>query len=169
MYPFWSPDGADIGFFADGQLKRVAIAGGPVQPICDAPRTFPSGSWNERNQILFSLGTASGFQLVAASGGSVTTVPANRFSDRPQWVSGTDRFIFIDREPANPKMRIGSVSGGTPSVLLDLDAASSGALLAPSNVRVFNRAGALYAQRFDPSRHALTGAAPARMDAPPLA
>ena len=32
-YPFWSPDGQSIGFFADGQLKRVAAAGGPPMVI----------------------------------------------------------------------------------------------------------------------------------------
>jgi len=28
-FPFWSPDGKSIGFFADQQLKRLDIAGGP--------------------------------------------------------------------------------------------------------------------------------------------
>ena len=27
-YPFWSPDNASIGFFAGGQLKRIARTGG---------------------------------------------------------------------------------------------------------------------------------------------
>jgi hypothetical protein len=35
-YPFWSPDGRNVAFFADGRLKRVAAEGGPVQVICDA-------------------------------------------------------------------------------------------------------------------------------------
>src|SRR5262249_17701318 len=32
-YPFWSPDGHSIGFFASGKLKRVDMGGGPPQPI----------------------------------------------------------------------------------------------------------------------------------------
>jgi WD40-like Beta Propeller Repeat len=36
-YPFWSPDNRFIGFFADGKLKRIDIAGGPAVTICDAP------------------------------------------------------------------------------------------------------------------------------------
>ncbi|HEV8202011.1 MAG TPA: protein kinase, partial [Candidatus Polarisedimenticolia bacterium] len=28
--PFWSPDSHNIGFYADGQLKRIAAAGGPA-------------------------------------------------------------------------------------------------------------------------------------------
>jgi serine/threonine protein kinase len=35
-YPFWSPDGKSIGFFAGTKLKKMAISGGPPQTICDA-------------------------------------------------------------------------------------------------------------------------------------
>jgi Tol biopolymer transport system component len=27
-YPFWSPDGQHLGFFADGKLKRIDLRGG---------------------------------------------------------------------------------------------------------------------------------------------
>lgn len=36
-FPFWSPDGKFIGFFADGKLKKVDVQGGQVQVLCDAP------------------------------------------------------------------------------------------------------------------------------------
>src|SRR6267154_2331688 len=36
-YPFWSPDGKALGFFADGKLKKVDIEKGQVQVITDAP------------------------------------------------------------------------------------------------------------------------------------
>ena len=36
-FPFWSPDSRFIGFFADGKLKKVPIAGGPPIELCDAP------------------------------------------------------------------------------------------------------------------------------------
>jgi eukaryotic-like serine/threonine-protein kinase len=35
-FPFWSPDGKSLGFFADGKLKKLNVAGGPVQTLCDA-------------------------------------------------------------------------------------------------------------------------------------
>jgi serine/threonine protein kinase len=31
---FWSPDGEFLGFFAQGKLKKIALAGGPPQNIC---------------------------------------------------------------------------------------------------------------------------------------
>ncbi len=34
-YPFWSPDGKYIGYFADGKLKRILAAGGPAKTLCE--------------------------------------------------------------------------------------------------------------------------------------
>src|SRR6266849_5952575 len=35
-FAFWSPDSRNLGFFAQGKLKRIAVAGGPPQALCDA-------------------------------------------------------------------------------------------------------------------------------------
>ena len=35
-YPFWSPDGREIGFFADGKLKRVSVDGSPIQSTAES-------------------------------------------------------------------------------------------------------------------------------------
>ena len=40
-YPFFSPDGEWIGFFADGKLKKIAVEGGAAVTLCDAP---PAGA-----------------------------------------------------------------------------------------------------------------------------
>jgi serine/threonine protein kinase len=37
-FPFWSPDAQSIGFFADGQLKRIDVAGGTAQVLARAQR-----------------------------------------------------------------------------------------------------------------------------------
>ncbi|HET7747441.1 MAG TPA: protein kinase, partial [Vicinamibacteria bacterium] len=41
----WSPDSRQIAFFQGGQLKKVDLAGGPTQTICDSP-TGADGSWS---------------------------------------------------------------------------------------------------------------------------
>ena len=56
-FPFWSPDSRFIGFFADGKLKKVPIAGGPPIVLCDAPGGR-GGSWSRDNVILFAPGVA---------------------------------------------------------------------------------------------------------------
>ena len=37
--PFWSPDGQNIGFFAGGTLKRIAVSGGP--PVTNRSQLTP--------------------------------------------------------------------------------------------------------------------------------
>ena len=46
--PFWSPDSRSLAFFAESKLKRIAIAGGPPQTICDVPAGPGSGSWGSK-------------------------------------------------------------------------------------------------------------------------
>src|SRR5262249_2859801 len=54
-YPFWSPDSAYVGFFADGKLKRADIAGGAPQPLANAP-AGRGGTWSRDGTILFCPG-----------------------------------------------------------------------------------------------------------------
>ena len=35
-YPFWSPDGAYVAFFANGKLQKMAVAGGTPQVLATA-------------------------------------------------------------------------------------------------------------------------------------
>ena len=69
FYPFWSPDGHYIAFFADGKLKKVAAAGGPVLTLCDAV-SGRGGSWSRDNVIIFSPNNSGvSIQSVPAMGG----------------------------------------------------------------------------------------------------
>ena len=49
-YPFFSPDGRWIGFFADGQLFRVAVAGGPPLAVCAAIPGL-GAAWGENGRV----------------------------------------------------------------------------------------------------------------------
>ena len=74
--PFFSPDGQWVGFFAQGKLERVALAGGDPLVLCDSP--YPYGaSWSEDGSILFAPDFASGLRRVPAAGGApaVLTTP----------------------------------------------------------------------------------------------
>ena len=72
-YPFWSPDGRSIGFFASGTLRRTEEAGGSVQVLCDAP-LVRGGTWNRDGTILIGGGSGGGIQRLADTGGAVTRV-----------------------------------------------------------------------------------------------
>ncbi len=72
--PFWSPDGGSLGFFADGQLKTVSLAGGSAHAVALAP--IPrGGSWNRDGMILFSAQPNLPPFLVPAAGGERMPVP----------------------------------------------------------------------------------------------
>ena len=76
--PFFSPDGRHIGFVADGSLKRVPVAGGPVVTICPVQQ-IQGGAWGEGDAIIYASGLGLGGSLfrVSASGGTPQLV----FSD----------------------------------------------------------------------------------------
>src|SRR5207237_9103678 len=44
QYPFFSPDGKWLGFFADNALKKVPADGGPATTLCPAGLRF-GASW----------------------------------------------------------------------------------------------------------------------------
>jgi len=70
-YPFWSPDGRALGFFADGKLKRVDLAGGIVRTLCEAAQGR-GGTWSQRGVIVFAPGATGPLSQVSAEGGAPT-------------------------------------------------------------------------------------------------
>ena len=54
-YPFWSPDGAYVGFFANGKLQKIAISGGTPQVLATA-LAGRGGSWGSKGVIIYSPG-----------------------------------------------------------------------------------------------------------------
>jgi serine/threonine protein kinase/Tol biopolymer transport system component len=86
-YPFWSPDGKFIGFFADGKLKKVGVSEGRVQVLCDAPNGR-GGAWNRDGVIVFTPGGLGGLFRVTSSGGSpveMTKPDPTRFESSHRW------------------------------------------------------------------------------------
>jgi Tol biopolymer transport system component len=78
---FWSPDGQFLGFFADGELRKLNLANGTIQRICALPGTAPfnlSGAdWSEDGTVLFALSTEDSphaIYSVSAAGGEPQAV-----------------------------------------------------------------------------------------------
>jgi Tol biopolymer transport system component len=82
-YPFWSPNGRWVGFFAEGKLKKIDITGGPPAEVTDGigPR---GGSWSTDDMIIFAL-TNGPILKVPASGG--TPVPVTRLDRQNEEVA----------------------------------------------------------------------------------
>ena len=71
-YPFFSPDGEEVAFIADGVLQRVPVAGGAAVPICDVPTIGRAGTWGSDDTIVFA--GDSGLLRVDAAGGTPTPI-----------------------------------------------------------------------------------------------
>jgi len=68
-FPFWSPDGRAIAFFADRQLKRLDLAAGSVQTLAPAVGGR-GGTWSSDGTIVFqpSPGPMTLVKITAAGG-----------------------------------------------------------------------------------------------------
>jgi serine/threonine-protein kinase len=76
--PFWSPDGAALGFFAGGELRVVDLRGGPRRALCPAPRPG-GGTWTRDGVIVYAPDFLSApLFRVAAAGGRCTELAPRR-------------------------------------------------------------------------------------------
>jgi hypothetical protein len=78
-HPFFSPDSQWLGFFADGQMKKVSVYGGAPVTLADAPHNRRA-TWDSQASIVFApSGRAGLFQVSANAGGatSITTTGAD--------------------------------------------------------------------------------------------
>jgi serine/threonine protein kinase len=165
-FPFWSPDGRYIGFFAGGKLKKIDPQGGPPAIICDAP-DGRGGSWNQQGDIVFTPTVNSPIYRVSASGGPIAQLTTqdpskNETTHRWPWFLPDGRhFIFLagstftPREAASNSILMGSLDSKETKLLFHTHyqaAYASGHLL-------FLLQSSLMAQPFDEKRFELTGEA----------
>src|SRR5262249_12239041 len=124
QYPFWSPDDRSLGFFADGKLKRIDVAGGSAQTLANANNA--GGTWGPDGIILF--GGDDGVYRLSVGSGTVgepvritrreTGQVAHRF---PQFLPDGRHFLFFGRSasPSNPDGTfVGSLDGSPPKRVL---------------------------------------------------
>jgi serine/threonine protein kinase len=100
-YPFWSPDDAYVGFFADGKLKKVALSGGAPQVLATAT-SARGGAWGRRGVIVFSPQAAGWMWKINADGSGLAPLTDKIFdgsrivSQRwPLFLPDGEHFLFI--------------------------------------------------------------------------
>ena len=159
--PFWSPDGKFVGFFAEGKLKKVALAGGPAVNICNAAVDL-GASWSASGDIVFAPFNRTTLFRVSAAGGTpqaITTLNAERHENShrfPHFLPDGRHFFFTARssDKESTTVYLGSLDSKETKRLF---AAQSNAQYAPPGYLLFAREGTLMAQAFDTGKLALNG------------
>jgi serine/threonine protein kinase/Tol biopolymer transport system component len=163
-FPFWAPDGRQLGFFQAGKIKKIDVTSGPPVLICDAA-DGRGGTWNGNGVIVFAPEDRGGLSRVPAAGGTPTAVvplQKNVLSDRwPEFLPDGKHFLYLSGDPEAPGttklgIRIGELGSTETKFLLQAD---SDALYAEPGHLLFLRGNTLMAQRFDAGSLKLKGEA----------
>jgi Tol biopolymer transport system component len=151
-HPFWSPDGASLGFIAAGKLKRVDAASGNVQTLANVSVRV-GGAWNRDNVILFSP-EIDRLATVPASGGPVSYLTASGMW--PSFLPDGRHFLHTRLKPDRKgrDVFVGSLDSPETKQLIT---SNFKAWYAAPGYLLFMRNDTLMAQAFDADRLELRG------------
>jgi serine/threonine-protein kinase len=163
--PFFSPDGQWVGFFAEGKLKKIPIAGGSALVICDSGGYW-GGSWGPGDTIYFAPGSFSELWKVSADGG--TPQPFTKLDRQkgeishrwPQVLPGGKAVLFtVWTGPGWDEMQIQLQMVGSGERRVLAQGGHSG-FYVPAGHLVYSREGTLMAVPFDLAQLKVANSAP---------
>jgi serine/threonine protein kinase/Tol biopolymer transport system component len=161
-HPFFSPDGRWVGFFADGKLKKIPLAGGPPQIIAEAPSPFGT-SWGPDGTIVFNRRFGEGLWRVPSAGGTPEVLTT------PDLERGESWFVWPESLPDGQSVLFTNTRGFTVDEaqieVLDLESHArktviedgSYARYVPTGHLVFGHGAGIHVAPFDAERREVTG------------
>lgn len=151
-YPFWSPDGAHVGFFAGGWLQRVPAGGGPPQRLAKAANGI-GAAWGADGTIIYAPRWAGGLFAVQADGGTARALTELDESAeetahlQPRFLPDGKRFTYVATNTNREShVYVGSLDG-SPRQEFSRDDTNVAAH--HGNRYVFERDGALFERPYD--------------------
>ena len=161
MYPFWSPDGGEVGFFTANRLKRISVERWwRALDVCNVA-VGRGGAWFDDGTIVFVDVERKGLKRASASGGDAAILlPVDgapgfiRFSFPVRVGARQVLFLAVAADPSRSELRVASldVPGKSATVVR-----SSWSAAYANGFLFFDRDGVAVAQRFDARTGTLTG------------
>ena len=171
LAPFFSPDGAWIGFFRERALFKVATGGGTavqIAAISGQANQIRGASWGRDDFIYFAPNVQHPISRIAAGGGTaseVTRLDAARDERTHRWPQALPNgkaVLYTSDTTSSTEFyddaRIEAVVVGTGERRVLVEGSSQARCCAGGRL-VFARGGTLYAAPFDAETLAVTGAA----------
>jgi len=162
--PFFSPDGAWIGFFRPNGLFKLPVAGGPPVRLADSNAQSRGASWGEDGFVYFAPDTVVGLSRVPQDGGAVEAVTrpdASRDERTHRWPGAFPGGVLFTSDTAASTeyyddARIEAVRPATGERKVLIENACM-ARYAGSGQLVFARGGSLFAVGFDHRSLSISG------------
>ena len=155
---FWSPDGAFIGFWAGGKLKKIPAEGGTPLTICEHP---PIGwaSWSQDNLIIAQRSVFGPGSRISVQSGEVSQ---GAIWGCPRFLPDGKHLLYHNLDPAIKGLRayVVDLSTGREMALMPTDTKVIFVPVQPGKSEghlLFGRGGTLLALRFDAGRLRITG------------
>jgi len=160
VLPFWSPDGARIGYFADGTLRSLDLDSGQRSDVL--PVAAPRGaSWNTRGDLV--VAAEGGLTLRTTNGATraLTTVDAGAGEVAhlfPAFLADGDHVLFFVRSSQPARQGIWLTSLAAPEARRRVVGGAANGIVADGQLLYAND-GALVTQALDVESGRLTGRA----------
>jgi len=167
--PFFSPDGEWLAFFASGALRKVAVGGGALQTLAEAPYQR-GGCWGSDGYIYFAPVNSGGIWRVPEGGGAASEVTrkdatAGEISHRwPQLIPGTNTLLFgMWTGPGDDEQNVAVQTIGDAKHHVLVRGGGGARYARGPGMLVYTQAGALFAVPWRPPQTDLGRAVPLAM------
>ena len=157
--PFFSPDGQWVGFWNNGQLQKVSIAGGAPVILCEAANPF-GANWGTDDTIVFGQGPDGIWQVPGTGGTKQPLVTGNSMAAAlghgPQILPGGEAVLFTVTSTNwnDGQIVVQDLETGERRVLVE---GGTDGRYVPTGHVVYVRSGTLLAVPFDLARLEVTG------------
>jgi hypothetical protein len=157
VFPFWSPDGTSLGFFAEGKLRTIRLADNVVADVADAP--VPHGAaWHPSGDLIFAP-AADGPLMRRAVDGAIhpfTALDTAESSHRFPRILDHRHIVFFVRAEAPTRQGIWIAPVDSPAARKRLVNSEAEGLPLDSSL-LYASGDALVAQRIDVESLTLDG------------